>query len=69
MLNFIAQAGSATATVDFTNEFSGLLAVLIGLVWLSAGMIAFMAVREWLNAKPQIVADEMPEIADYRQAA
>jgi hypothetical protein len=69
MLNFIAQAGSATATVNFTNEFSGLLAVLIGLVWFSAGMIAFMAIRERLNTMPQSVTDEMPEVVDYRQAA
>jgi hypothetical protein len=69
MLNFIAQVGPAAGVVDLTNELSVLLIGLISLVGCSAGALAIMAVREWLAQKPQTVAVETPEPAEYRQAA
>jgi hypothetical protein len=47
MLNFIAQAGHAVTTVDFTSDFSLLLTGLIGMTWFAAGMIVVAALHEW----------------------
>jgi hypothetical protein len=43
MWHFVAQPGLATASVDFTSSFSLLGVGLVGLMWLSTGLIAFMA--------------------------
>jgi hypothetical protein len=47
MLNFIAQAGYAATTIDFTSDFSLLLSGLVGVTWFAAGMIVAAAVHEW----------------------
>ncbi len=45
MWHVIAQAGLASAGVDFTDSLSLLVAGLVSLVWLSVGLIAFLAVQ------------------------
>ena len=41
----ILQPGVATTVLDFTSEFSQLLARFVGPVWLSATMIAVIVLR------------------------
>lgn len=69
MWNFIAQPGIATASVDFTSEFSLLALGLLSLLALSAGLIAFAATRQHMSQKTEIVAGPASVPADYRDAA
>lgn len=69
MLSFIAHAGYATTIVDFTNELSSLLVGLIALTALSAGMIAFEAVRYHFAQKAEVPTETAPAISEWRQAA
>jgi hypothetical protein len=69
MWNFIAQPGIASASVDFTSEFSLLALGLLGLLALSAGLIAFAATRQHMPQKTEIVAELEPVPADHRDAA
>ncbi len=64
MLNFISMVGPASATVNFTDDFSILLSGLIGLIWLSAGMIIVSALREAFSrpVKPApLMTNDVPE--------
>jgi hypothetical protein len=70
MWSFIAQAGVAHATVDFTNELSVLFVGLVSLVGVSGGMLAFDAVRHYLAERTEpAVAAESVTTAEYRKAA
>ena len=69
MWNFIAQSGLTTAVVDFTNALSLLGVGLVGLVALSAGLIALTAIRQQMSQALQPVAETTPAPADYRAAA
>jgi hypothetical protein len=69
MWSFIAQSGLATGVMDFTNALSLLGVSLVGLVALSAGLIAFTALRQQVSQAPQPVAETTPAPADYRAAA
>jgi len=69
MFSFIAQAGYATATVDFTADLSSLLVGLVTLTALSAGMIAFEAVRYHFAQKAEVPTEMAPATIEYRQAA
>jgi len=69
MLSFIAHAGYATTVVDFTNDLSSLLVGLVTLTALSAGMIAFEAIRYHFAQKAEIPTETAPATIEYRQAA
>ena len=69
MWSFIAQSGLAPEVVDFTNALSLLGVGLVGLVALSAGLIALTALRQPGTQAPQPVAEPTPAAADYRAAA
>ena len=69
MWNFIAQPGIATASVDFTNELSMLEVGLGGLIWLSVGLIVFVAIQDYLFRATKPVAGTTPIPVDYREAA
>jgi hypothetical protein len=66
---FIPQPGLASAVLDFTNELSPLLVGLVALVWLSAGIIVFMALRQHLSQKSEPVAETRAVSTDRRDAA
>jgi ABC-type uncharacterized transport system permease subunit len=68
MERFILQPGVATTILDFTNEFSPLLMSLIGLVWLSATMIAVIALRHYWLEKTRLGPREESS-GDRRKAA
>ena len=55
MEHLILQPGVATTVLDFTEEFSSLLVSLLGLVWLSATMIAVIALRRYWLEKTRLV--------------
>jgi len=63
MWSFVTQSGLATATLDFTNDFSLLGVGLLGLLVLSAGSVAFMAIRHHLSQSSETVPEH------YRKAA
>jgi hypothetical protein len=67
MWNLSSYVGVATATVDFTREFSWFITGLIGLVWLSAGALVLMALGD-REAKSLSRAVEGEEAA-YQEAA
>jgi hypothetical protein len=69
MWNFMTQSGMATTVVDFTREFSPLLVSLVGLVWLSAGMIAYWALQDYLARKARPEAGASSVSPDHREAA
>ena len=69
MWNFITQSGIATIVVDFTNEFSPLLVGLMSFMWLSAGVIAVIAIRHYLSEKTQLGARTEVTAEDRRKAA
>jgi len=66
---FIPQLGLASAVLDFTNDLSLLLVGLVGLVWLSGGIIAFIALRHYLSQKIEPVAETRAASTDRRDAA
>ena len=69
MWSFIAQSGLAAGVVDLTNELALLRIGLVGLVALSAGLLALTALRQHGAQAPQPVAEPTPASADYRAAA
>ena len=69
MWNFIAQPGIATASVDFTGDFLLLALGLLGLLALSAGLIAVDAIRQHMSQKTEPVAGPASASADYQDAA
>ena len=69
MWNVIAQAGLAGARRDFTDSLSLLFAGLAGLVWLSAALVAFLAVQDyWSQTKAQL-SGASPDSLDHQEAA
>jgi len=69
MLNFISTVGHASATLNFTDDLSVFLSGLVGLVWLSAGMIVYSALRETYSGKAKLASSTSPHAVDYRLAA
>ena len=68
MWTFMAQSGIATAVVDFTSELSPLLIGLVTLLWVSAGIIAYLALRDLAQkARPEVGISSAPR--DQRKAA
>jgi len=69
MLSFIAQSSYVTTGMDLTNELSSLLVGIVTLLVLSAGMIAFEAVRYHFAQKAQVPTGMAPATTEYQQAA
>ena len=69
MLSFIAQIGYTTTGIDLTNNLSSLLFGIVTLLVLSAGMIAFEAVRYHFAQQAQVPTEMAPATIEYRQAA
>jgi hypothetical protein len=69
MWNFMTPSGIATTVVDFTHEFSPLLIGLVGLMWLSVGIIAYLALQGYLAQKTQPEVGTSPASCDQREAA
>jgi len=69
MLSFIVQAGYATTAVDFTTDLSSLMVGLVALTTLSAGMIAFAAIRYHFVQKAEPTPEMTPAAIAYQQAA
>jgi len=66
----IAQSGLASAGVDFTESLSLLVAGLVGLVWLSAALIAVMAVQHHHWSQTQLrLSEATPDSLDHPEAA
>ena len=68
MEHLIRQPGVATTVLDFTEEFSPPLVSHLGLVWLSATMIAVIALRRYWLEKTRLVPRE-DSSGDRRKAA
>jgi len=69
MFSFIAQANYTTTGIDLTNDLSSLLVGLVTLIVLSAGMIAFEAVRYHFAQKAEVPTEMATATIEYRQAA
>jgi hypothetical protein len=69
MFTFIAQSGYTTTGLDLTTDLSSLLVGLVTVLVLSAGRIAFEAVRYHLAQQAQVPPEMAPAIREYRQAA
>jgi hypothetical protein len=65
----LPQPGLATALIDFTSTLSPLIIGLLGIVWLSAGFIVCLAIREHLAQKAELPAKKLPASEDHRDAA
>jgi len=61
MWDVILQAGFAATVVDFMNGLSLLLAGLIGLIWLSAGIIVWVAVQHYWSGKIELLPFATPQ--------
>ena len=71
MWNTIAQSGFASAGVDCTDSLSLLIAGLVGLVWLAAGLITVLAKQHyWSPPQPQIgLSEATSAVVDHQEAA
>jgi len=69
MWHVIAQAGLASAGIDFTDSLSLLVAGLVGLVWLSAGLIAFLAGQHYWSQTQTQLSETTPGPLDHQEAA
>ena len=70
MWDGIAQSGLASTGVNFTDSLSLLIAGLVSLVWLSAGLIVIMAMQHhW--SQPQLRSLELtsPDAPEHREVA
>jgi len=67
----IAQSGLASVGVDFTESLSLLVAGLVSLVWLSAGLIVVLAVQHhWSHPQPQMrLSETTADAVDHQEAA
>jgi len=65
----MTQPGLATAVVDFTNALSPLTIGLPDLLWLSAWIIVFAAIREHLSQETEFMGKKTPASEDHRDAA
>jgi hypothetical protein len=69
MWNVMPQAGLTTTVIDFTSEFSPFLLGLLGLLGLSAGMIAWIAIRYYWSQKADITGEAVSFAESQREAA
>ena len=61
-------SGLTTMVLDFTNDLSLLIVGVIGLMWLSAGIIAFIAIQHYWAEKRRLSLREHSLMND-REAA
>ena len=64
MENFIAQPALVTA-----SDLSLLLTGLVGIMWFSAGMLVWMAIRHYVAEQTMPIADITLTPVDAREAA
>ena len=69
MWHVITQSGLASAGVDFTESLSLLIVGLVSLVWLSAALIAVMAVRHHWSQTQLRLSEATPDSRDHPEAA
>ena len=69
MWTFSTSSGMATTVVDFTTEFAPLVIGLVGLVLLSAGMIAVIAIRHSLSQQVESTPQVSPAVPNHQEAA
>lgn len=70
MWGTIPQVGGLTTTVlDLTNDLSPLIVGLIGLTWLSAGIIAGIVIHHYLLHKIAPTKKTVSTPADHQDAA
>jgi hypothetical protein len=69
MWSFISQSELATAVLDFTNDLAPLLVGLLGVVWLSSGMIVWAAIHHYLSRTPETGVQPTSPAGDLRDAA
>jgi hypothetical protein len=65
----IAQSGLASAGVDFTSSLTLLAVGLVGLVWLSAGLITCMALQHYRSRTRPRLSEAIPDSLDHQEAA
>ena len=65
----MAQSGLARAGVDFTESLSLLGAGLVGVVWLSAGLIVFLALQHYWSQTRTRLPETTPNPLDHQEAA
>ncbi len=63
------QPGLTTTVLDFTNDLWLLGVGLGGLIWLSVGLIVFVAIQDYLSRATKPMAGTTPIPVDYREAA
>ncbi len=71
MWDSIAQSGFANGGVDYTDSLSLLVVGLVSLVWLSAGLVAVLAVHYyWSQPQTQMRRSETTsDVVDHQEAA
>ena len=69
MWHVIAPSALAGAGVDFTESLSLLVAGLVGVVWLSAGLIAFLALHHYWSQTQLRLPQATPGPLDHQEAA
>jgi len=70
MWNIMPQFSALTTTVlDFTHDLSPLIVGLIGLTWLSAGMIAVMAIQHYREQRDIPTEKKADPPIDHQDAA
>jgi hypothetical protein len=69
MWNVMPQAGLTTTIMDFTSEFSPFFLGLFGLLGLSVGMIAWIAIRYNWSQKAATVGEAVSSAESQREAA
>jgi hypothetical protein len=65
----IAQSGLASVSVDFTDSLSLLVTGLVSLVWLSAGLIAVLAVQHYWSQPQSRLSEATPDAPEHQEAA
>ncbi len=69
MCGIFPQSGLTTAVLDFTNDLLPLIVGLIGLMCLSAGMIAGMAIKYYLSQRANSAVEPAATPTNHRDAA
>lgn len=69
MWNVMPQAGLTTTVIDLTSELSPLLFGLLGLLGLSAGMIAWITIRYYWSQKADTIEKAVSSAESQREAA